>query len=66
MVADEDIGIGSGSMIFGKRGMASVDGLTSIGGGPAKMGEVVDGSPPRFKSTGDVRRTLLVLLPLNS
>lgn len=58
----------SGSMTSGKRGMGSEDGgATSIDEGPGIIdGEVAVDSPPKFKSTGDVRRTLLVLLPANN
>ena len=63
----------SGSMTSGKRGMGSEEGgATSIdeagpGGSNRTDGEVADvESPPKFKSTGDVRRTLLVLLPANN
>lgn len=55
--------VGSGSTIVGNRGMGNEDGATSkVGGPPIDNGEVTDDSPPKFKSTGDVRRTLLVLL----
>lgn len=58
-------GTSASTRTSGKRGMGSdEDGMTSADGGPAAiMGK---DSPPRFKSTGDVRRTLLVLLPENN
>lgn len=65
---DGRMAVFSGSMTSGNRGMGKEDGATSRdGGGPTSdNGDVTDESPPKFKSTGDVRRTLLVLLLVNS
>jgi|LakMenEpi03Aug12_release.lakeMendotaPanAssembly.Ray.scaffolds.fasta_scaffold4450139_1 hypothetical protein len=46
--------------------MGSEDGMTSSEEGPANNGNPIEDSAPKFKSTGDVRRTLLVLLPENN
>ena len=46
--------------------MGSEEGMTRSEEGPTINGGPIEDSPPKFKSTGDVRRTLLVLLPENN